>query len=164
MPIPKSEAERALGVSSTTFYSYVKKLGIELITKVDSKGKSSYITPNDLQKMAEAMGKKLETQNTKEPELKNEVQNKPAEESKDNEIVQQNFMLQIKVKEQEEVIKSSNELINIYKEQNNHLQTQQQQAQSQVNGLYLQIIQTTNKATAYGISAIAMFVILILIV
>jgi hypothetical protein len=37
MVIPKSEAERALGVSSTTFYSYVKKLAIELITKVDSK-------------------------------------------------------------------------------------------------------------------------------
>ncbi len=114
--------------------------------------------------MAQAMGKNLQYQNDNSPQTQNETQNKSAEESRDNEIIQQNFSLQLKVKEQEEVIKSSNELLNIYKEQNNHLQTQQQQAQSQVNGLYLQIIQTTNKATAYGITAIAMFVILILIV
>lgn len=164
MSIPKSEAERTLGVSSTTFYSYVKKLGINLITKVDSKGKSSFITQNDLQRMADAMGKSLQTPDIEKDPEKHQTKNSPAEESKESEIIQQNFMLQLKVKEQEEVIKSSNELLNIYKEQNNHLQTQQQQAQSQVNGLYLQIIQTTNRATAYGITAIAMLVILVLIV
>lgn len=164
MSIPKSEAERTLGVSSTTFYSYVKKLGINLITKVDSKGKSSFITQNDLQRIADAMGKSLQVQSMDKDPEKHQTKNIRAEESKESEIIQQNFMLQLKVKEQEEVIKSSNELLNIYKEQNNHLQTQQQQAQSQVNGLYLQIIQTTNKATAYGITAIAMLVILVLIV
>lgn len=163
MPIPKSEAERTLWVSWTTFYTYVKKLGIELIIKVDSKGKSSYIAPSDLQRMADAMGKKLEPENTKEPESKNESQ-RPAEESKDSEIIKENFTLQLKVKEQEEAIKSNNEIISLYKDHNTQLQTQQQQAQAQVNNLYLQIIQTTNKATAYGISAIALFIILILVV
>jgi hypothetical protein len=94
----------------------------------------------------------------------NESQNRGAEESKDNEIIKENFTLQLKVKEQEEAIKSNNEIISLYKDHNTQLQSQQQQAQSQVNTLYLQIIQTTNKATAYGISAIALFVILILIV
>jgi molecular chaperone GrpE (heat shock protein) len=114
------------------------------------------------------MGKKLESQNDLDaPESKpthNESQNRAAEESKDNEIIKENFTLQLKVKEQEEAIKSSNEIISLYKDHNAQLQTQQQQAQGQVNNLYLQIIQTTNKATAYGISAIALFVILILIV
>lgn len=164
MPIPKSEAERTLWVSSTTFYTYVKKLGIELIIKVDSKGKSSYIAPSDLQRMADAMGKKFESEKTKEPEAKNESQNRAAEESKDNEIIKENFTLQLKVKEQEEAIKSNNEIITLYKDHNTQLQTQQQQAQTQVNNLYLQIIKTTNKATAYGISAIALFIILILVV
>ncbi|WP_300063058.1 hypothetical protein [Flavobacterium sp.] len=162
--IPKSEAERALGVSSTTFYSYVKKLKIQLLTKVDSKGKSSYINPQDLEKMAQAMGKVIESTNSQSKQGSDEHQSNPQEEFKENEIVKENFNLQLKVKEQEEVIKSSNELLSLYKEQNNHLQTQQQQAQSQVNHLYLQIIQTTNKATAYGISAIALLVILILVV
>lgn len=142
----------------------MKKLGIELIIKVDSKGKSSFIAQNDLQRMADAMGKTLVTPASTQTENNNETPSRGVGDAKDNEMVQQNFMLQLKIKEQEEVIKSSNELLSMYKEQNNHLQTQQQQAQSQVNGLYLQIIQTTNKATAYGISAIALFVILILMV
>lgn len=111
--------------------------------------------------MADAMGKKLESE--KEHENKNEFQ-RPAEESMDSEIIKENFTLQLKVKEQEEAIKSNNEIISLYKDHNTQLQNQQQQAQAQVNNLYLQIIQTTNKATAYGISAIALFIILILVV
>lgn len=60
MEIQKSEAERMLGVSYTTFYSYVNKLGIKLIAKTDSRGKSSYIERSDLEKIAKAMGKTLE--------------------------------------------------------------------------------------------------------
>ncbi len=37
MQIQKSEAERLLGVSYTTFYSYVKKLGIQLIKRTDNR-------------------------------------------------------------------------------------------------------------------------------
>ncbi len=114
------------------------------------------------------MGKKLDSQNDLDAHQSkpthNESQNRGAEESKDNEIIKENFTLQLKVKEQEEAIKSSNEIISLYKDHNTQLQTQQQQAQAQVNNLYLQIIKTTNKATAYGISAIALFVILLLIV
>lgn len=98
------------------------------------------------------MGKKLESQNDlKTPENKptnTDSQNR-AEEFKDNEIIKENFNLQLKVKEQEEAIKSNNEIISLYKDHNTQLQSQQQQAQTQVNTLYLQIIQITNKATAY---------------
>ncbi len=60
MQIHKSEAERMLGVSATTFYNRVNRLGITLITKIDSKGKSSYLERADIEKMATAMGKKIE--------------------------------------------------------------------------------------------------------
>ena len=52
MEIQKSEAEKLLDVSSTTFYNWVNKLEIKLITKIDGKGKSSFILQSDLEKMA----------------------------------------------------------------------------------------------------------------
>jgi hypothetical protein len=68
MEISKSEAERLLGVSSTTLYNRANKLNIKFINKVDSKGKSSYIAQSDLEKMAEAMGKPLKKESTPEKE------------------------------------------------------------------------------------------------
>ncbi|HAO07997.1 MAG TPA: hypothetical protein DCQ50_13685 [Chryseobacterium sp.] len=61
MEISKAEAERMLGVSSTTLYNRANKLNIKFINKVDSKGKSSYLNRDDLKKMADAMGKPLES-------------------------------------------------------------------------------------------------------
>ncbi len=75
--------------------------------------------------------------------------------------MEEKINLQLKIKEQEETIRSNNEIISIYKEQSSMLQTQQQQAQEKVNNLYLQIITTTNKATAYGIAAIGFGVLLL---
>jgi hypothetical protein len=156
MQIQKSEAERLLGVSYTTFYSYVNKLWIQLISKTDSRGKSSFIEWTDLEQMAKAMGKTLveEAPNETSKQAKSEV-----EES--NEYVQEKFNLQLKIKEQEETIRSSNEMLHIYKEQSSVLQEQQKLAQEKVNTLYLQIIQTSNLATTYKISAIALLVLLL---
>lgn len=61
MEISKAEAERMLSVSSTTLYNRANKLNIKFINKVDSKGKSSYLNRDDLKKMADAMGKTLES-------------------------------------------------------------------------------------------------------
>ncbi|WP_170857265.1 hypothetical protein [Chryseobacterium limigenitum] len=48
-------------MSSTTLYNRANKLNIKFINKVDSKGKSSYLNRDDLKKMADAMGKPLES-------------------------------------------------------------------------------------------------------
>jgi hypothetical protein len=106
--------------------------------------------------MAKAMGKTLveEAPNETSKQAKSEV-----EES--NEYVQEKFNLQLKIKEQEETIRSSNEMLHIYKEQSSVLQEQQKLAQEKVNTLYLQIIQTSNLATTYKISAIALLVLLL---
>lgn len=79
MEISKSEAERLLGVSSTTLYNRANKMNIKFINKVDSKGKSSYLAQSDLEKMAEAMGKTLKTEPIPEKE-KPKTESRGAEE------------------------------------------------------------------------------------
>lgn len=135
MEISKAEAERLLGVSATTLYNRANKMNIKFINKVDSKGKSSYLNQDDLKKMAEAMGKTLKTESTPEKK-KPKTENRGAEESEDP---QQHFMLQLKIKEQEEVIKSNNQMIEFYKEQNGKLQNFQQQAQIQMQDYQEQV-------------------------
>ena len=168
MEISKAEAERMLGVSSTTLYNWANKLNIKFINKVDSKGKSSYLNRDDLKRMADAMGKPLESKtesvtNDWQPPTDNHQPNR-AEEWVATEIKQENFMLQLKVKEQEEVIKSNYEVINIYKENNLQLQNNQQEAKNQIQEMYGQLLGVSNKATTYFIIAIAVTVILVLFV
>lgn len=73
-------------------------------------------------------------------------------------------MLQLKVKEQEEVIRSNHEVINIYKENNLQLQNNQQEAKNQIQEMYSQLLGVSNKATTYFIIAIAVTIILVLFV
>lgn len=171
MQIAKSEAERILGVSYTTFYNWVNKLGIELITKIDTRGKSSYINWEDLQKMATAMGKSIEEQSEKidgtpQKQIQQDQQNKNGAEQDDKikEIQQENFTLQLRIQQQEESLKANNEVITLYKEQTQQLQNGLQQAQSQFNMMYLQLIKASNKATAFLIASIALALLLILFI
>ncbi|MCF2221052.1 hypothetical protein H9Q08_17335 [Chryseobacterium sp. PS-8] len=55
MDYPKADAERMLEISQTTFYKRSKNLGIQLVSKINERGKSVYITEEDLQKMAKAL-------------------------------------------------------------------------------------------------------------
>lgn len=57
--IHRAEAERMLGVSSSTMYNRANKLGIGFINEITSVGKCSYVRWEDLEKMAKAMGKPL---------------------------------------------------------------------------------------------------------
>lgn len=138
MEIQKSEAEKLLDVSSTT-----------------------YILQTDLEKMASAMGKKIRNE---EPVKKEQAPEPKAEESASFKKKEEQFDLMVKVKQQEEQIKSSTEIANFYKEQSTVLLTQQQEAKTQINTMYLQMIKVTNKATAFGVTAIALGVILIVFI
>lgn len=146
MEIQKSEAEKLLDVSSTTFYNRVNKLDIKLLNKIDAKGKSSFILQTDLEKMALAMGKDIHPE---EPVKKEQTQESKAEESASAKKKEDQFELLLKVKQQEEQIKSSTEMVNFYKEQSTVLLTQQQEAKSQINTMYLQMIKVTNRSTAF---------------
>ncbi|MCW3159676.1 hypothetical protein [Chryseobacterium oryctis] len=55
MDYPKADAERMLEISQTTFYKRVKNLDIQLVSKINEKGKSVYIREEDIQKMADAL-------------------------------------------------------------------------------------------------------------
>lgn len=55
-------------------------------------------------------------------------------------------------------------MVDFYKEQSTVLLTQQQDAKTQINTMYLQMIKVTNKATAFGVTAIALGVILIVFI
>jgi hypothetical protein len=52
-------------------------------------------------------------------------------------------------------------MVDFYKEQSTVLLTQQQEAKTQINTMYLQMIKVTNKATAFGVTAIALGVLFI---
>lgn len=172
MQIPKSEAERILGVSYTTFYNWVNKLGIELVTKIDSRGKSSYIEREDLKKLASAMGKTIEEQTSREEVVTSggekqdngQTKNGAEQDDKLEQIQQENFSLQLKVQQQAESLKANNEVITLYKEQTQQLQHQQVQYQSQFNMMYLQLIKASNRATAFLIASIALAVILVVFI
>lgn len=163
MEISKSEAERLLGVSSTTLYNRANKMNIKFINKVDSKGKSSYIAQSDLEKMAEAMGKPLKKESTPKKE-DSKTESRGAEEWDAQEFVQEKFMLQLKIKEQEEEIKSNNQIIEFYKENNSQLLMNQQEAKNQITTMYWEMLGISKKATTYYIISIAVSVVLLLFV
>lgn len=163
MEISKSEAERLLGVSSTTLYNRANKMNIKFINKVDSKGKSSYLVQSDLEKMAEAMGKTLKTESAPEKEYP-KTESRGAEEWEAQEFVQEKFMLQLKIKEQEEEIKSNNQIIEFYKENNSQLLMNQQEAKNQITTMYWEMLGISKKATTYYIISIAVSVVLLLFV
>ncbi len=53
--IRSNEAVLLLETSAPTFYKRVKKMGIQLVSKVDSNGKSSFIREDDFESLARAM-------------------------------------------------------------------------------------------------------------
>ncbi|PTT72325.1 MULTISPECIES: hypothetical protein [unclassified Chryseobacterium] len=59
MEYRRVEAERMLDITSPTFYKRVNKLGIQLIARSDSGGKSTYISAEDLKKLSETFGKPI---------------------------------------------------------------------------------------------------------
>lgn len=62
--IRSNEAMLLLKTSAPTFYKRVKKLGIELVVKIDSTGKASFIREEDLEELSRAMGKTLQQKTT----------------------------------------------------------------------------------------------------
>lgn len=158
MEILKSEALQLLDVSSTTFYKRVNKLGIEMINKWDANGNRSFILQSDLEKIATRMGKTI---HKKEPAKKEQAPQTKAEESTTSKKKEEQFDLMIKIKQQEEQIKSSTEMVDFYKQQSTVLLTQQQDAKIQINDMYVRMIKVTNKATAFGVTAIALAVLFI---
>lgn len=53
--VRSNEAVLLLDTSPPTFYKWIKKLDIELVVKIDSKGKASFIREDDLEELAKAM-------------------------------------------------------------------------------------------------------------
>ncbi|MCQ4138781.1 hypothetical protein [Chryseobacterium sp. EO14] len=73
-------------------------------------------------------------------------------------------MLQLKIKEQAEEIKSNNQIIEFYKENNSQLLMNQQEAKNQINEMYGQMLGISKKATTYYIISIAVSIVLLLFV
>lgn len=73
-------------------------------------------------------------------------------------------MLQLKIREKEEELKASKELVNVYKDQNQQLLSQRQVARSEFQTMNTNLIKTNNKATAFRVACIALAVILVLFV
>ena len=121
--------------------------------------------------MATAMGKSIEgesankeSESKKETPKEQEITNGAEQEDKIQQIQQENFTLQLKIRQQEESLKANNEVITLYKEQTQQLQNGLQQAQSQFNMMYLQMIKTSNKATGFLIASIALTILLVLFI
>ncbi|PTT76209.1 hypothetical protein [Chryseobacterium sp. HMWF001] len=160
----KFEAERLLGVSQTSFYKYVKNLGIQLINKVNEKGKITYIRAEDLDKIMASLGKaKIDHQNSMSFS-ESEAKNSGTEESELEIIRQENFTLRLKTREQDEIIKSKEQVITLYKEQQHQMQMQRNNAQNEFKGLYTQFVKVSTQSTAYLIISIALFIVLLVFI
>lgn len=152
MDYPKADAERLLDISQTTFYKWSKNLGIKLISKINERGKSVYITEEDLQKMAKALGKdqllfgKNQSQNDKSTEAE-ESESRQSEPHQ--EILQQNYDLQIKIKEKEAELKTSQWAIKVIQEQNQELRGQRDDVQHRHSELNEKYVKISIRATAF---------------
>jgi len=160
MEYSKSEAEMILGISSTTFYKLVKNLGIQPINRITDKGKSTFISQADLDKMIQANTKTASHNPNRTPQGK--INSQQAEEWE--QIKEENFTLRLKSKEQDEIIKSKEQLIALYKDQQQTMQNQRNNAQQEFRGLYDKYVKSTNKATAFIITSFALLILLILLV
>lgn len=158
MEILKSEALQLLDVSSTTFYKWVNKLRIKMISKWDVNGNRSFILQSDLEKIASAMGKTIHKE---EPAKKEQVPQTKTEESAPSKKKEEQFDLILKIKEQEQQLITKWEMVDFYKEQSTVLLTQQQDAKIKINDMYVRMIKVTNKATAFWVTAIALAVLFI---
>ncbi|MDI1256717.1 MAG: hypothetical protein PSV16_11515 [Flavobacterium sp.] len=78
--------------------------------------------------MATEMGRTLEKETHNEPASQLEKESDKNGAAGESEK-QENFMLQLKIKEKEEALKASYEVINVYKEQNQKMQLQRNEAQ-----------------------------------
>lgn len=105
-----------------------------------------------------------ESESKKETTKEQETTNGAEQDDKIQQIQQENFSLQLKVRQQEESLKANNEVITLYKEQTQQLQNGLQQAQSQFNMMYLQLIKASNKATGFLIASIAITILLLLFI
>lgn len=119
--IRTQEAILLLDVSAPTFYKRVKKTGVQLASKTDSSGKSSYIRDEDLNILARSMGKTLPEQNQQTTDTDDTKKN---QENTDKEayvaLKIQNTALSSKVEEYSGYVE-------IYKQQYEDSQKQQQQ-------------------------------------
>ena len=78
-------------------------------------------------------------------------------------IKEENFSLKLKSKEQDEIIKSKEQLIALYKDQQQTMQNQRNNAQIEFRGLYDKYVKSSNKATAFVIISFALLTLLILL-
>jgi len=76
----------------------------------------------------------------------------------------ENFLLQLQIKEKDEALKASKEVIDLYKEQNESLKVQFQQGQQQFQIVYSNLLKASNRATAYLIVCIALTVVMALFI
>ncbi|MCT4664251.1 MAG: hypothetical protein N4A45_03330 [Flavobacteriales bacterium] len=95
-----TEAISMLKTSAPTFYKRIKKEGIQLHSKMNKNGKGSYILLNDLELLANRMGKKLDDDNEEEEESQLDEKTKQSTKSiEENQmLLKENYELQIQNK------------------------------------------------------------------
>lgn len=161
MDYPKADAERMLEISQTTFYKRSKNLGIQLVSKINERGKSVYITEEDLQKMAKALWKdKLNFGNSQSQNDKvSEAEESESQSEAHQEILQEKYDLQIKLKEKEAELKTSQWAINVMKEQNQELRLQREHIETRHSELSEKYVKISIRATAFWIISIALLIL-----
>lgn len=187
MEYRRVEAERMLGITSPTFYKRVNKVGIQLIARSDSGGKSTYIREEDLKKLSETFGKpipELGTGNSPYSEPGKSNYHKAEESEQLSTVIQENFALQLQVKVKEEELKASQQLIAAYREERASMYTQRSQERERLQGQWSQererlheqwnqkeeewsslnknYLKTSNRATAFMIASIALILVLMI--
>lgn len=84
-----------------------------------------------------------------EPAKKEQTQQAKAEEPTPSKKKEEQFELQFLLKQKEVELKTSSEMVDFYKQQSTVLLTQQKDAKTQMDTMYLRMIKVTNRSTAF---------------
>lgn len=157
--IRSNEAVLLLDTSPPTFYKWVKKLGIELVVKIDSSGKASFIREDDLEELAKAMWKTLASkQRSSEPS--ENPPNVPVEKSAPSiELLKEINELKIEKTTLSSKVEEYSGYVQLYKEQLSSREVKVSELERERTTLYTQIVKTqvslgTYKVLFYWIIAV----------
>ena len=159
--IRSNEAMLLLKTSAPTFYKRVKKLGIELVVKIDSTGKASFIREEDLEELSRAMGKTLQQKATQSKQRTSKVE-EPEIPNPDIELLKEINELKIEKTTLSSKVEEFSWYVELYKQQLTTRENRVTELESERTNLYSQIIKTQVSKSTYQVLFFAILVVVTL--
>jgi len=159
--IRSNEAMLLLKTSAPTFYKRVKKLGIELVVKIDSTGKASFIREEDLEELSRAMGKILQQKTTQSKQKASKVEESEIP-NPDIELLKEINELKIEKTTLSSKVEEFSWYVELYKQQLTTRENRVTELESERTNLYSQIIKTQVSKSTYQVLFFTILVVVLI--